>query len=521
MAFDGPDSASSTAGAIPRERVQLSVLGASLFFGLVVWVLDALFDAKYFYAGHSFADLLLFKIPPHELCVRSFMLLAFIAFGSMISRVVARRRLAEAELQKARDLLEIRVTERTDELRRHTERLKILQRIARASLQLDTPEEIARQSLVELSRLLPFQRGAVHRFDLDTGESELVAVLAGGSTSLGAGSRIPLSEHRKIFEVLQQGEHFLIEDTLEVSEKWPIARILAGEGIRCILAHPLSFRSALIGALCISWKEPGACRDVHVDIAREVSDTLALAFQNARLIHSVEEQFARLRTLNTRLAEAEECERRRLARELHDRVGPNLSALTVNMGILRRITNQSPTLDAMDRIDDSLAVVDDTMNCIRDVMADLRPPGLDDFGLPGALRILAGRFSRRTGIQTMLDNSGFSSQLPPPVEIACFRIVQEALTNVTRHAQARRVWLNLQELEGTTRLVIADDGVGFSPTDFRSPGGQKPGWGLIGMRERAEAVGGTFLVDSSPGKGTRVVVEIEERQDEHSCVSCR
>jgi PAS domain S-box-containing protein len=214
-----------------------------------------------------------------------------------------------------------------------------------------------------------------------------------------------------------------------------------------------------------------------------------------------------------RLAEASEAERRRLARELHDQVGQNLTALSLNLSMLRsRITE----LDAeatggacglmYDRVDDSLTLIAQTMEQVRGVMADLRPPVLDEYGLLAALRWEGTRVSERAGLAIDVEGSETQPRLNPTVETALFRIAQEALNNVIKHAQATRVDVALRAEDGSVRMIVADNGVGFDPHQGRAANGDSGGWGLRTMIERAEAVGGHCRVESQPGKGTRVIV---------------
>jgi two-component system sensor histidine kinase UhpB len=140
-------------------------------------------------------------------------------------------------------------------------------------------------------------------------------------------------------------------------------------------------------------------------------------------------------------------------------------------------------------------------------MAELRPPVLDDYGLVAALRSHAARFAESTGLATEVLGDEPSPRLPLIVETALFRVTQEALTNVIRHAHARRVTLTLESEPDSARLTVADDGQGFSPQRPRGLG-ERPRWGLIAMRERVETVGGAMRIVSAPGQGTSIIVEV-------------
>jgi signal transduction histidine kinase len=216
------------------------------------------------------------------------------------------------------------------------------------------------------------------------------------------------------------------------------------------------------------------------------------------------EREERLRHLSRRLIEAEENERRNVNRELHDRIGQNLATLNLNLGMIRsELTGE--TLRAVGpRMNDSHQLLGDTMAQVRNLMAELRPVALDDYGLVAALRTHAGEFSKRFGTQVSITGSDPAPRLPLPVETALFRIAQEALNNVSKHARATKVEVRIAQAPGNVVLSIIDDGMGFEVAKQRA--GNAQSWGMTTMRERAEAVGATLTVESAPGRGTRVEV---------------
>jgi two-component system sensor histidine kinase UhpB len=213
-----------------------------------------------------------------------------------------------------------------------------------------------------------------------------------------------------------------------------------------------------------------------------------------------------LQALTRRLVEAEETERHRLAGELHDRVGQSLSALNINLDIaLGSVPKEN--VEVKMRLADSLALVDGTLQTIEGLMAELRPPLLDEYGLGAALGWYANAFSQRTGVKVVIDNpEELGADLRPEAAIALFRIAQEALTNVAKHAAASRVTIALAADAGRVRLVVEDDGCGIAATRAANDPGSA-GWGMAVMRERAVAAGGTMQVESA-GRGTRIVVEL-------------
>ncbi len=216
-----------------------------------------------------------------------------------------------------------------------------------------------------------------------------------------------------------------------------------------------------------------------------------------------------LRDLAARLTEAEEAERRRLARELHDRVGQNLTALSINLSILRSQLPPESAAKMDNRLNDSQNVLEETTEVIRNVMADLRPAVLDDYGLLAALHWYGDLFSKRTGISVTVQGEEGATRWPLTTETALFRVSQEALTNVAKHANAAQVTISLDVGFEKSILRIADDGIGFDPATV-----QPSSLGLVAIKERALAIGGRLDIESFPGEGTRIIIEIGEYIDD-------
>jgi signal transduction histidine kinase len=390
-------------------------------------------------------------------------------------------------------------------LQQYAERLKIQYQIDHAILVAQSPDEIAKSTLDHIWKMLPCARASVVIFNLETSEAKVLAVHVNGQTSLGTGAPIPLEIFGDI-EELRQGKVHTVGDIRTLSELTPATQALQTDGVRSYINVPLVSRGKLIGLLNLGLDRPGTFAEEYVEIARGVADSLAVAIQQALLFKSVSEHRKQLRALTARLTEVEEAERQRLARELHDRVGQNLTALDINLNILRSQLPVETTAKVEERLGDSQRLVAEIAEDIRNVMADLRPPLLDEMGLSAALRWYSEQFSNRTGIVVLVRGEEMTPRLPPAVEMAFFRIGQEALTNVAKHAQAGKVALTLEGVGGGVRLIIADDGVGFDPTAIQQ--GEEQRWGIMTMQERAEAVGGNLRIESKPGNGTRIIVEI-------------
>jgi len=218
------------------------------------------------------------------------------------------------------------------------------------------------------------------------------------------------------------------------------------------------------------------------------------------------EHRAQLQELSTRLIETEEAERRRIARELHDKLGQQLTAIGLNLNILEQSLPPEQVLAQRKRIADMLRLLEEMTEQVRDIMADLRPPVLDDYGLSAALRWYGEIFFRRTGIAVMVSGSELPRFLVV-LELALFRVAQEALTNVAKHSGASEVEIYCHADSRHLTMEIADNGKGIEAAGATMAHGS--GFGLISMRERVQAFGGIVQVDSQPGSGVSVVVEVE------------
>jgi PAS domain S-box-containing protein len=214
-----------------------------------------------------------------------------------------------------------------------------------------------------------------------------------------------------------------------------------------------------------------------------------------------------LRGLTARLAQVEEAERQQLARELHDQVCQNLTSINIAIETLMIRAQRESLNQLLSRLADIGAVAAQTGEITRNIMEGLRPTVLDHYGLMGGVRQFGNKFFTQTGIEVDVREEELAPRLAAPVELALFRITQEALANVARHSRATKVVVSHEENDDTFHLTIADNGIGFDQDKVPLPmAGHK--WGLMTMTERALAIGGHCRVESDPGQGTRVVVDV-------------
>ncbi len=208
------------------------------------------------------------------------------------------------------------------------------------------------------------------------------------------------------------------------------------------------------------------------------------------------------------LINSQEEERKRISQEMHDELGQTLTAITLDLKIIERDLDPETTQDIRERLSETRTMADELDQRIGDLALDLRPSLLDDLGLIPTLKWYVNRFSNRAEVEVELKVNDRKKRLPPEIETALYRITQEALTNVARHAQANKVLLRLDQQLKAVTVTIKDDGLGFDLEELLSSQTIWQGLGLVGMRDRISLLGGRLDIHSKPGEGTRIEIEI-------------
>jgi signal transduction histidine kinase len=211
-----------------------------------------------------------------------------------------------------------------------------------------------------------------------------------------------------------------------------------------------------------------------------------------------------LRVLSRRLFQVQDDERRHLARELHDEIGQALTAAKINLDSIESIEGSAQSL----RVEETSTLLDNLLRQVRQISLDLHSSLLDDLGLAPALRSLLDQQARRAGLRAQFFATEPLENIDPEIQTTGFRIAQEAITNVLRHAKAQSVGVHLQTEAGLLQLKIVDDGNGFDLAEIEGRAQEEASFGLMGMRERAALVGGRVQIISSPNKGTAVQVSL-------------
>ncbi len=379
------------------------------------------------------------------------------------------------------------------------ENARLYESATRWSQQLESLHEVVR-SLVEETELetllelvcrrlreLIGARLALIALPAPDGDLRIAAVDGEGEADYGLlGDRL-VRRHSKSGRVLERRQSARVDSVFDDPEvDQDEARRM---GVRTGLYVPLVARGRAIGIVAVHDRlgPDGRFSDEDQRLVEIFAARAAVAVDLSRRV---------ARDTVRRVVEAQELERRRLARELHDETGQALTSILLGLKGIRGARSDEEAARAEANLRE---LVVQALQDVRSLAVELRPSALDDFGLVPALERLAGTFHERSGVRTVVESS-LSSRLPADVETVLYRLVQEALTNVVKHAGAESVSIVLARRSGGVRAVVEDDGRGFAAGEVRDDA-----LGLVGMRERLALLGGTLTVESTPGAGTALV----------------
>ncbi|MEW6366609.1 MAG: GAF domain-containing protein [Acidobacteriota bacterium] len=443
--------------------------------------------------------------------------------ADIYAMAVRHQRMVDA-LRRGRDRMEEMVRQRTGQLsqvneklgeevaeRRAAERRALrsaaladaLARVAiRIGAHLDLPE-IMKTVCDEAVRALGVQRCSLFLCDAD--RHVLVRASAAGHPLLGFSAResLPLN---LVEDAFREGKDVIPISNIAKIPDAGYAELLQRDDVRAVVLAAMRFREELVGLLCVL--AIGRARfftGEECEFLRALAEQAAVAISQARLFDQQRTAKAQLEALSRRLTEIQEQERKAIARNLHDELGQGLTQLR----LLLEATACGADTDPRRQAGDAVQLVHSLLARTREMTQDLRPRSLDDFGLLPALSAFTDRFGRRTGVLVEVKANLGDGRFPPEIETAAYRIVQESLSNVARHAAVKAAAVRLWSDGETLRIQVEDAGHGFD-TSAVLHGGQAAS--LVGMRERAQAFGGQLTIESSPERGTCITVDIPLRQ---------
>jgi signal transduction histidine kinase len=298
--------------------------------------------------------------------------------------------------------------------------------------------------------------------------------------------------------VAQTGQPRIVDNLL--AERQLTTSLASKAGMRSFVALPLISRDRVLGVMDLADAQFKRFSTPDVELLLSVGTEIGVAIENAYLYES-------MRHYAQQITRAQEDERARIARELHDDTIQSLIVLSRQLETLARADTGTPPT-RIRRLDELRRITDDIIQSIRRFSRDLRPSTLDDLGLLPTLEGLAASMTEKDGISTRLWVTGEKRRLSPEAELALFRIAQEALNNVKKHAEATQVVITVEFTDDAVEMTVRDNGKGFPQTARTDELAALGHLGLIGMHERARLLGGTLLMQSQVGLGTKVVVTV-------------
>lgn len=404
-----------------------------------------------------------------------------------------------AELERSRDDLE----RSRDHLQTLIDRLSVLHSIAVALNQSLDLQPILDGALLNALKLTGMEAGAIYLVDEHTGELELATHHGLSQEAAQIAANLGLSASL-CATAAQAGEPIVVEDTGRYARG--MKSVLRNEKMRCMVRVPFKSTRGLLGTMCLGTRTPRGFSKSEMDLLTAVSNQIAVAVQNARLYEELQRKERMRGELLLKVIAAQEEERKRIARELHDQTSQALAALAVAVE-----TAAGQAVEGGD-VGESLArmrtLTVSTLEEVHRLIFALRPTLLDDLGLIAAIRWYAETRLGEVGIKVRLEVAGEERRLAPQIETALYRVAQEAVNNVANHSGAQGVTLTLALKPDRSVMTIVDDGWGFDMAELARSGDQKRGLGLAGMKERVELLGGNFAIYSELGGGTKITVEV-------------
>lgn len=302
-------------------------------------------------------------------------------------------------------------------------------------------------------------------------------------------------------KAIENGKSQFIEEFSNCSDIPDLAKETAkGLGVVSLVYAPLKFGKNNTGAIILGWQEKVDFTKEELEFCEMMGIILGIVIHNIELIDNLKTHEADLQKACRAAIDAQESERKRLSRELHDEIGQAITAILLRLKILQDETDIEVI---QDRLNGVRYITSHTLDEVRRLATDLRPAAFDDLGLIQAIRFYIESYYSNTGLQVSFQSDNITDRLPGDLEIALYRAVQEGLTNVSKHARASRVDISLKLEQDLVTLIIEDDGKGLDKQlSYES------GIGLIGMQERVKILGGHFQIESEANQGVKITITL-------------
>jgi signal transduction histidine kinase len=425
-----------------------------------------------------------------------------IAAGSLDEPVIIHGKDEIGVLASSFDTMREKLKDSIERIRQRTTELEGLNAIALTSTQSLDLDTILSGALGRVMELTKMQAGAI--LLLDAKSQGLVFRINKGFPDEYVRNTGSGNNHESVEEkAARTGE----PQFLNRSELVSSVPLLSDEGMAALVCFPLRSKDKIVGILTMAGWHPREFTASDKQLLFSIANQISMAIENAKLYAELRDKEGILAELLKRSISVQEEERKRIARELHDETSQALTSLAIGLETIVK----SPPAD-VEQLKTALkkdqVLISRILDDVHRLILDLRPSVLDDLGLIPALEWYAENRLGNNGVKVHLETSGTERRLPPHVEVTLFRIAQEAISNIAQHAGAEFVSITLDFDSDAIKLTVEDDGRGFDSTAVLSGKYDKRGLGLLGMMERAEALGGNFTIKSQPRKGTQISIKI-------------
>jgi signal transduction histidine kinase/HAMP domain-containing protein len=403
-------------------------------------------------------------------------------------------------VELTRDVTEEKELE--ESLVRRNQQLSILNAIAMTVNQSLDLEDMLRRSLDAVLKFTDFDVGAVFLQEELQGMLKLMAYSGLSEEAANSAAEIGMLDS-SCGGVMDHGQIVIVPDLHRYRTKR--ARLLHKENLNTLVHVPLMSKGCILGSMCVGIRRQKEFSEEEQKLLYAIGSHIAVGIENARLYAEVQMKERMRGELFMKAVNAQEEERKRIARELHDDTSQSLAAI---LYAVEDVIEMEKIDKIQKRLNGMHDLVQHTLDGVQKVMFDLRPSMLDHLGLIPAIRWFAESRLKSKGVRVDVKDSSHMNRLPPEVETALFRIVQESILNIARHAAARNVSIDIFTNENKVRIEVEDDGVGFDLADLTLVPDSPRGLGLLGMQERIELLGGELEILSAPGSGTHLTMDI-------------
>ncbi len=388
------------------------------------------------------------------------------------------------------------------ETQRRTQELATLNKAGQAMTSALDLDVVLHQTMSQANALLKTESAAVLLSDPLNDILVFSAVAAIDAAKL-LGQKMPLGAGIAGWAI-EKRQSVLVNDVQSDLRFYNSIDAISQHTTRSLVAVPLIYKEKVIGVIEATNKIKGNFNEHDLEMLESLTNSAAIAIENARLFGEVRVNREQLRHLAQQLVSAQEKERQRLSHELHDEAGQALTALKIGLELIQ-VDLPTDTDNIGQRLGDAIELTDTAMEQLRALARGLRPPGLDKAGLTPTLESLCHNFTHQTQLTVDYISQGLEpASLPDSIGICIYRFLQEALTNIAKHAQATYVEVTLHYTSKNLTLYVVDDGQGFEQANQTATLEKPGGIGLIGLQERLDAVGGTLEIETKPGQGVRL-----------------